>query len=193
MNESLCKIISTLNSIEVRECLESLGYTYNIAPLKYYNNILRNKYTLDYNIKVFNANKAQINTLALAIIKKAFNDDYIRLLINNNICMLSYSYNKVATSNTNLSDIRTVLTKYLGKVKYSYVLKESILRLVVDVPANKDVSKWKPVIKEREASIIIDLMTINININTIETIFSFNGEELDDIGNALLEIGFSIE
>lgn len=194
MNESLCKIISSLNSNEVRACLESLGYTYNIAPLKHYNTVIRHKYTLDYNIKIFNATKDQINTISLAMIKKVFNDKYIRQLINHNICMLSYSFNDVKpTTSEALTDIRNILSKYLGKAKYTYVLNDSILKLVIDIPPNKVVSLWKPTLKKKESSIILDLMNEGINIDTIDMVFSYEDEELDDVANAFLELGYFIK
>ena len=194
MNEFLCKVISALNSTEVRECIESLGYIYTIAPLKYYNNIKRDKYTLDYNIKIFNASSGQIKDLSLAIIKKVFNDDYIKLLIKNNICMLSYVYNDISNLNNNgIVTIRTILNKYLGKSKYSYMIQNSVLKLVLDVPSNKDVSLWKPTIKQKEPLIIAHLIESGININEIEVIFSFNNKELDELSNIFLEIGYYIE
>ena len=193
MSESLCKIISSLNSNEVRDALESLGYTYDIAPLKYFNNILRNKYTLDYNVKIFNASKEQINAICLAIINKVFKDEYIRLLIKNNICMLSYSYNKVVVNDKDVVDIESILGKYLGRAKYCYILHEDNLKLIIDIPPRTDVSRWKPVLKERIPSIILDLMNNGVTVNTIETVFSYEDKELDDVSNVLLELGFRIE
>lgn len=188
MNEALCKIISSLNSSKIRDYLESLGYTYKIAPLHNYNKILRDIKTLEYNIILFNANKEQIHSIALYLINNIFNQDYIARLIKYNICMLSYTYS--CTTNDNNINYREILNSFLGRAKYSYVLKNDHLKLIIDVPKNTIVASWKEVLRKKESNIILEFLKNNIDIKKIDIIFSIEDKELDELANTFLEIGF---
>ena len=190
MNEVLCKIISTLNSTRVRDFLESIGYTYNFCPLDNYNSILRNTVTLEYNIKIFNANEEQIQSLSRYLIRNVFKDDYIRKLISNRICMLSYSYK---APNINSIDYREILNNFLGRAIYTYTINKDAMKIIVDVPFNTNVSLWKPTLKKKEASIILEFLKHGVIITDINFVFSLNKIELDDIENAFLEMGFVCE
>lgn len=190
MNEVLCKIISILNSTRVRDFLESIGYTYNFCPLDNYNSILRNTVTLEYNIKIFNANEEQIQSLSRYLIRNVFKDDYIRKLISNRICMLSYSYK---APNINSIDYREILNNFLGRAVYTYTINKDTMKIIVDVPFNTNVSLWKPTLKKKEASIILEFLKHGVIITDINFVFSLNKIELDDIENAFLEMGFVCE
>lgn len=190
MNEVLCKIISTLNSTRVRDFLESIGYTYNFCPLDNYNSILRNTVTLEYNIKIFNANEEQIQSLSRYLIRNVFKDDYIRKLISNRICMLSYSYK---APNINSIDYREILNNFLGRAIYTYTINKDAMKIIVDVPFNTNVSLWKPTLKKKEASIILEFLKHGVIITDINFVFSLNKIELDDIENAFLDMGFVCE
>lgn len=190
MNEVLCKIISILNSTRVRDFLESIGYTYSFCPLDNYNSILRNTVTLEYNIKIFNANEEQIQSLSRYLIRNVFKDDYIRKLISNRICMLSYSYK---APNINSIDYREILNNFLGRAVYTYTINKDTMKIIVDVPFNTNVSLWKPTLKKKEASIILEFLKHGVIITDINFVFSLNKIELDDIENAFLEMGFVCE
>lgn len=187
MNETLCKIISTLNSTRVRDFLESIGYTYSFCPLDNYNSILRNNITLEYNIKIFNANEEQIQSLCRYLIKNVFKDDYIRKLISNKICMLSYSYE---APNINSIDYREILNNFLGRAIYTYTINKDTMKIIVDVPFNTNVSLWKPTLKKKEANIMLEFLKHGVTITDINFVFSLDRVELDDLSNTFLDVGF---
>ena len=192
MNDILFKIISSLNSERIKNKLELRGYTFSIAPMNNYNNILRDKRTLDYNIKIFNATDEELDKICDFIINKVFADDFIKKMIINKVLMLSYNVYDVCNSSAESFDCKVLLDKYLGRAVYSYSIEESKLKLIVDVPSNIDVSKWKPVLLNKQDKIFLDFKNNNINLKSLEVVFSFEKEELDEVANTLLDLGFSI-
>lgn len=188
MNDVICKIISSLNSPKIRGYLESVGYTYKMAPLNNYNKILRHPNTLKYNIHLFNASSQQIQSIALYLIKNIFNHQYISKLIKNNICMLSYIYN--CQTNNNIEDYREILNSFLGRAKYSYVVENDHLKLIIDAPKNTIVSSWKEVLRKKESNIVLEFLKNNIEIKKIDIIFSIENKELDNLANTFLEVGY---
>lgn len=192
MNDILFKIISSLNSERIKNKLELRGYTFSIAPMYNYNNILRNRVTLDYNIKIFNATDEELDKICDFIINKVFNDDFIKKMIVNKVLMLSFNIYDADNSSAESFDCKQLLDKYLGRAIYSYSIDNSKLKLIVDVPSGVDVSRWKPVLMSKKDNIFSDFRNNNINLNSLEIVFSFEKQELDDLANTFLEIGFAI-
>lgn len=192
MNDILFKIISSLNSERIKNKLELKGYTFCVAPMHNYNNILRDKRTLDYNIKIFNATDEELNKICDFIINKVFADDFIKKMIVNKVLMLSYNVYDIDNSSAESFDCKVLLDKYLGRAAYSYSIEESKLKLIVDIPSNVDVSRWKPVLISKKDKMFLDFKNNNINLKSLEVVFSYEKEELDEVANTLLDLGFSI-
>ena len=194
MNEIVCKIISALNSTIIQDNLIKMGYTYSIVALKNYNTILRNKTTLDYNLKIFNASESQIESLCAYIIKNVFNDNYIKLLIANSICMLSYNYNvNNCVDKTKLTSPTSILSQHLGKANFTYSIVDNNLNIIIDIPSDTVVSNWKSSVLTKKNIIMVQFKNINLHINSIDVTFSYKNKILDDLANTFLDIGYYIQ
>ena len=104
--------------------------------------------------------------------------------------MLSYSYK---APNINSIDYREILNNFLGRAIYTYTINKDAMKIIVDVPFNTNVSLWKPTLKKKEASIILEFLKHGVIITDINFVFSLNKIELDDIENAFLDMGFVCE
>lgn len=138
--------------------------------------------------KVTEANYDQCLKFAL----KNLNDEKFRkYLEDNKICYIAF-YPKTKISDLNLLDLALVKSNptmsQLHKVIVKYDIVENVLNLYIN-----PIKSFKEKVELYSENILKYFNDNGQNVDTLNIKFIYNNTEIDDIGETLLDLGFSIK